>query len=194
MNTVSMKPRIEPLAPPYTSEVATMLEKLMPPGFNIEPLILFRTMAHNLELSNRLRPLYSGILAHGTVDAAEREIVILRTCARCGAEYEWGVHATSFGRVLNIPEAKLTATVTTSADETILSERETLLIRMVDELHATATLSDALWEKLALHWNEAQLIELLLIVGMYHAISYIANAARVPLEDWARRFPEDSNS
>ena len=34
-----------------------------------------------------------------------------------------------------------------------------------------------------------QLLELLITVGWYHTISFVANAARVPLEPWAARFP-----
>jgi hypothetical protein len=40
------------------------------------------------------------------------------------------------------------------------------------------------------HWNEAQLIELLVIAGLYHTISFIVNGLSVPLESWGTRFPE----
>jgi 4-carboxymuconolactone decarboxylase len=49
--------------------------------------------------------------------------------------------------------------------------------------------SDGHWTGLAAHWNDAQLVELLLLVGWYHAISYVANGARVEAEPWAARFP-----
>jgi hypothetical protein len=37
---------------------------------------------------SRMRPLGSGILNHGLVPPRDREIVLHRTCARAGAEYE----------------------------------------------------------------------------------------------------------
>jgi len=62
-------------------------------------------------------------------------------------------------------------------------------VRLVDELHDTARVSDELWAALARHWTEPQLLELLLLAGWYHAISFVGNGARVALEDWAARFP-----
>lgn len=46
-----------------------------------------------------------------------------------------------------------------------LSVREQLLLRLVDELHDTARVSDALWQALRATWDEAQLIELVAVVG-----------------------------
>ena len=65
------------------------------------------------------------------------------------------------------------------------------LVRMVDELHDTSHVSDALWKELAAVWTPPQLIELLMLAGWYHAISYVCNATGVPLESWAARFGED---
>jgi hypothetical protein len=47
---------------------------------------------------------------------------------------------------------------------------------------------DALWNEMAAHWSAPQLVELLALAGWYHAISYVCNAARVPLEPWAARW------
>lgn len=89
--TANRSPRIAPLSPPYESEVAATLATWMPPDLSLEPLKLFRTLFHNQELSRRMHPLGAGILgAHSSLDLREREILIGRTCARCGCEYEWG--------------------------------------------------------------------------------------------------------
>src|SRR6266699_7187858 len=89
--TTNRSPRIAPLAPPYEPEVAIALAKWMPPDSALEPLKLFRTLYHNQEMSSRMRPLGAGILGpHSSLDPREREILIDRTCARCGCEYEWG--------------------------------------------------------------------------------------------------------
>ena len=37
----------------------------------------------------------------------EREIVIDRTCARCGAEYEWGVHVAFFGERVGLTREEI---------------------------------------------------------------------------------------
>jgi alkylhydroperoxidase family enzyme len=185
-----MPPRIAPLDPPYDPETAESLSKWMPPGSKIEPLKLFRTLLRNPEISSRLRALGSGILGpRSSIAPREREILIDRTAALCGCEYEWGVHAAAFGEAVGLTPEALRATAGGTPANPAWSERDALLVRLADELHQTAHVSDALWKALAAQWNTAQLIELLIIAGMYHTIAYVANGAQVALEDWAARFP-----
>jgi 4-carboxymuconolactone decarboxylase len=186
---MSLQPRITPIMPPYDADTDAMLKKWMPPDSSVEPLILFRVMARHPDLMSRMRPLGAAILGSTTLAPAEREILINRTCARCGCEYEWGVHVTGFGQAVGLSAETLAATATAPSDDPIWSERERLLIRLVDCLHETAAIPDDLWEGLADHWNEQQIIEMIVIVGWYHTISYLANGISLPREGWAARFP-----
>src|ERR1700752_1832632 len=112
---MSSVPRIAPLDPPYTPETATLLAKWMGSA-DQEPLKLFRTLAVHHELASRMRPLGAGILGHPKLAPRERELLILRTCARAGAEYEWGVHAVAFATALGVSDEQLAATVLGSAN------------------------------------------------------------------------------
>ena len=159
----------------------------MPPGQ--EPLNLFRTMAHNPHLLDKLRSMGTYLLAFGTLDPADRELVIQRTCARCGCEYEWGVHATVFGAQVGLTGERLTATVNAAPDDPAWSEHDRLLITLADELHDTATISDETYAALAERYDEAQLVELVGLAGQYHMVSFTANALGVELEDAGARFP-----
>jgi 4-carboxymuconolactone decarboxylase len=185
-------PRIPPLDPPYAPAVAESLAKMMGHRTDIEPLRLFRTLAQHFELGDRIRPLGSGILTRGTLEPADRELVILRTCARNGCEYEWGVHVRLFAQPLSFSDALIWATVSGTPNDPIWSPHQALLVRLADELHDTGTVSEALWHALATRWNQQQLIELLLVAGWYHLISFVANGARVEPELWAARFPDDA--
>jgi 4-carboxymuconolactone decarboxylase len=182
-------PRIAPMQPPYGPETEMLLAKWMPPGSPVEPLRLFRTLARHDELASRMRPLGAGILGHGRIEPRDREIVIHRTCARTGAEYEWGVHAVAYGRPLGFSDEQIHATVHGDADDPAWSEHDSLLIRLADELHESCRVSDELWAALAERFAEDQLLELLVIAGQYRLISYVLNGARVQREPWAERFP-----
>src|SRR5919106_1542278 len=138
MSAQATEPRIAPLEPPYEPELDALLKKWMPPGAATEPLRLFRTLAVHDELASRMRPLGSGILGHGRVDPREREIVIHRTCARAGAEYEWGVHVLAFGKPLGLSDEQIAATVHGPAEDRAWSEHDAQLIRLADELHKPA--------------------------------------------------------
>ena len=183
------KPRIAPVEPPYDSETQSMLEKWMPPGSPFEPLALFRTLAVHRDLASRMRAVGAGILGHGRVEPRDREIMIERTCARCGAEYEWGVHAVAFGNSVGLSDAQIAATARGAADDSVWSRRDALLIRLADELHDTCSVSDALWSTLSERYSDDQLLELVVTAGWYRLVSYVINGARVALEPWAARFP-----
>ncbi len=183
------EPRIIPVAPPYTPETAELLAKWMPPGGAVEPLLLFRTLAVHHELASRMRPLGAGILGHPTLAPRERELLILRTCARAGAEYEWGVHAVAFATPLGLTEEQLTATVLSPPNDPVWAAGDASLIAAADALFDTATIDDPLWRELSARLDADQLIELVVVAGWYRLISYVLNAARVELEPWAARFP-----
>lgn len=189
MPEIAQSPRIAPLEPPYAPDIDAALRKWMPPGAELEPLKLFRTLNVHEELASRMRPLGAGILGHGRVAPREREIVIHRTCARAGAEYEWGVHVLAYGKPLGLTDAQIAATVNGGADDAAWSACDALLIELSDELYDTATVSDELWAKLAASFAEDQLLELLVTAGWYRLISYVINAAGVQCEPWAERFP-----
>ena len=171
------EPRIAPLDPPYSAPVAAALERIMPAG--VPPLALFRTLAVNERVF--LRVMAGGLLDRGSITLREREIVIDRTCARCGSEYEWGVHVAFFAERARLSPAEVASTCA-EPEEGAFSPRERLLLRLVDELHDTAQVSDALWQALAAEWTPEQLIELIALAGFYHLISFMTNAFRIPRE------------
>ena len=87
-----MKPRIAPLEEPFPLDRAEVLAAMMPPG--VPPIRLFRTLAQNGRILGKIRA--ANLLDRGALERRERELVILRTCARCHSEYEWGVHVAVF--------------------------------------------------------------------------------------------------
>lgn len=189
MTTVPLVPRIDPLRPPYDPETEAQLQKWMPPGAPVEPLALFRTLFVHPELAARMRPLGAGLLGHGLLEPRDREIVVLRTCARCGAEYEWGVHAVAFGSAAGLSEAQISATAAGSAEDPAWSQRDRALVRLADALFQANTIGEELWAELLAGWSAPQLLELIVAAGWYRTISYVINAARIELEPWAARFP-----
>ena len=175
--------RLDPLAPPYAPEIAEELARLMPPG--LPPIALFRTVAHNPRVLARWRG--GALLDKGSICLRQREIVILRTTARLGAEYEWGVHIAFFAQKAGLSAAERAATV--HAGPAAWSGTEAVLVRIVDALVDEATLGDELWVEAAGHFAPAQMIEILSLVGFYHLVSFVVNATGVAGEPGAPGFP-----
>jgi 4-carboxymuconolactone decarboxylase len=181
--------RVVPLEPPYSEPVAAALDRIMPTG--VPPLSLFRTLAVNERVF--LRVMAGGLLDRGSITLREREIVIDRACARCGSEYEWGVHVAFFAERVGLTPEQVVATQAAGADAAAFPARERLLLRLVDELHDEAQVSDGLWMALQAEWTDEQLIELVALTGFYHLISFVTNALRIPLEAYGARFPRPAD-
>jgi alkylhydroperoxidase family enzyme len=180
--------RIEPLQPPFEPEVADQLRRMMPPG--VAPIALFRAFAKNLAMTRAMHPwgIYQ-LGRHFTLTLRDREIVIDRTCARAGCEYEWGVHVAYFaGRAGLTGDQVASITHGQPGDDCWDAARDRLLITAVDVLHHTGDIPDGLWAELSGVFDEPQLLDLILLTGWYHAISYLARATRLPCEPGSPTF------
>jgi len=180
----SATPRIPPLAPPYPEDIAEHFARIMPEG--MPPLLLFRTIATSPRAWRKFTA--GSLLDQGPLSLREREIVIDRTCALAGCEYEWGVHVAIFAARVGLTEAEIRALVSEAADAPCWPQRERALIAAVDALHHRATWSRAEFDALKQHFDAAQVLEVIQLCGFYRMVSYFANALDLPLEPNAARF------
>jgi alkylhydroperoxidase family enzyme len=177
--------RIAPAEPPYSPAIADSLERIMPPG--LEPLLLFRTMAKSPRVFGKM--FAGGLLDKGPLSLRQREIVIDRTTARLGCEYEWGVHVALFAGKVGFGETEIAATLHDAPDAGCWTTEEQALLALVDDLVDRRTLSDGTWSALTRHFDETQVLEAITLVGYYHTISFLCRGLSLPLEAWSARFP-----
>ena len=176
--------RIAPLQPPYEPEIKEQFDRIMR---GAPPLMLFRVVAGNARAWEKFRA--GSLLDPGPLPLREREIVIDRTCALTGCEYEWGAHVAIFAAAAQLSDEQVRATVVDSADAPCWSAAEQALIAAVDALHTRATLSEAEFKALSAHYDDAQIFEIILLCGFYRTVAYLANGLALPLEEKAARFP-----
>ena len=177
--------RIAPAEPPYPPQIAAELARIMPPG--VEPLLLFRTMANSPRVFGKM--FAGGLLDKGPLELRQREIVIDRTTARLGCEYEWGVHIAFFAERAKFSPEQVAATVRGPADAACWRAGEQALIAAVDDLVDHRTIRAATWTMLRAHFDEMQIIELIALVGYYHTISFLCRGLELPLGPYGVRFP-----
>ena len=177
--------RIAPLEPPYAPEIQGQFDRIMR---GAPPLTLFRVLAGNVRAWDKFRA--GSLLDRGPLSLREREIVIDRTCARTGCEYEWGVHVKAFAEAAHLTDEQVRATLLGKAAAPCWSAAEQALIAAVDALHARAALSDADFKTLSAHYDDAKILEIILLCGFYRTVSYLANGLDLPLETSAARFPK----
>jgi len=179
-----MAARIAPLDPPYAADIQAAFDVAMR---GLPPLTLFRVVARNPRVLARL--MAGGLLDRGSVSLRQRELMILRTTARCGAEYEWGVHVAAFGAKAGWTAAELRASAAGADDDDAWLPDERLIVRLADALHDAGDVDDALWRDLTATFADDQLVELVMLAGFYHMVSFALRAFRVPLEPHATRLP-----
>lgn len=181
--------RIAPVTAPYDDVAGPLLAQMMPAG--IEPIALFRTFVRNPAMTAAMRGWGGYELGRElSIPLRAREIVIDRTTARCGCEYEWGVHIAFFADKAGLDADQIRSLTHGSADDPCWTPAERALIAAVDELHDRSTVTDARWQALASDHGPAELLDIVFLAGWYHAISYAANAGAVELEPGAPTFAD----
>jgi alkylhydroperoxidase family enzyme len=176
--------RIAPLNPPYAPDIQEQFDRIMR---GAPPLMLFRVMAGHARAWDKFRA--GSLLDRGPLSLREREIVIDRTCALNGCEYEWGVHIATFAQAAQLSDEQVRATVLGAADAPCWSQAEQAMIAAVDALHHRATLSEAEFAGLSAQHDDEKVMEIILLCGFYRTVSYLSNGLALPLEDGAARFP-----
>jgi len=182
MVTEIVTPRIGALEPPHEPAVSAQLRRMMPP--NVPPIALFRTVVRNLPMAEAMTLWGSYELSRSlSLSLRDREIVIDRTCVRCGCEYEWGVHIAFFAARARLDHHQVRSLTHGAADDARWTvERDRLLISAVDALCDHHDIDDGLWAALRGEFNDSEVLDLTMLCGWYHAISFTARAVRVPLE------------
>lgn len=185
-----MTARIKPLSPPYEEETGELLKSMMPPG--IDPIALFRTMAVNKRVAKKIQA--GNLLDKGSITLKERETIILKTCALCKGEYEWGVHVAFFKGKAGFTDEQIKDTLHEEIDESLWDANQVVLLKLVDELHRYSTISEYVWTVLSGYYQDEQIIEMIALTGFYHTISFLVNGLQIDLEKMRPRFQDFTSS
>ena len=177
--------RVAPASPPLPADMQESIDAIMRGN---DPLVLFTTMARDRRLFVKF--FNSGLLDRGHLTLRQREIVIDRVTAQCGAEYEWGVHVAAYAGKAGLDERQIASLVSGVADEDIWGDEDRALISLCDSLHDCCTVDDDLWNNLTNHFSIEAIIELLMLAGFYRMVSYLVNGLRLPLEPNTPRFAD----
>jgi 4-carboxymuconolactone decarboxylase len=181
-------PRIAPLEPPYPAAVAERFARLLPPG--LTPPRLFATVARNEGLfchlvdSGWLGP--TGLLDRRFLPPRLRELVILRTCAAAGNDYEWRLHVHTIAARMGLSDAQIDDTRSAQPDAALWSDAERAAMRLADALVTRLAVDDALYAALREHFDEPTLIEITQLIGLYTGVAMLVALARPAPDDYAR--------
>ena len=152
------------------------------------PLNIFGTIAHHPRLLKRFMNFAGLFLNKGLLPAREREIVILRVGWNCQSVYEFGQH-TLIGARAGLSMTEIEA-LTKDLQHHAWSDSDRALVQMSDELCADDCVASSTWDSLQAYWNEAELVELVMVAGMYRLVSGFLNTMGVELDADTPGWPE----
>lgn len=182
----SQHPRIEPVEPPYDGATQAALDLLGP------PISLFRVFARNPDRAHGLAGWGHYYLSRRlSLTLRQREIVIDRTVARRGADYEWGVHVLAYAEKVGLTPSQLRSLARGTPSDDCWDPSDRAVVAAVDELCDTSDLSDATWAALVAEVGEEGVMDVVLLTGWYHAIAFAARALRLPLEPGTQGLDHD---
>jgi 4-carboxymuconolactone decarboxylase len=151
------------------------------------PLNIFGVLGHHPKLLKRFNLLGGLLLNKGLIPERERELVILRIGWNAQAVYEFGQH-TLIGRRCGLTDDEIVA-VTHDVNDHDWSDDDRALIALADDLATDDCVGDETWSALRVRWNDAELVELLIVAGFYRMVSGFLNSAGVQLDPGVPGFP-----
>jgi AhpD family alkylhydroperoxidase len=189
MSSPASNRRPEPRIPPGTSRqlglINTLIVRVIGRAAGTgKPPHIFTTLARNRRLFRAWLHFAGALMPRGSLPRADSELVILRVAHNCGCEYEWGHHE-RLGAAAGLSPEEIKR-VRSGPDSTEWTPRQALLLAATDELHEEREISDRLWPHLAETFSEAQVIELLMLIGHYEMLASVIASLRIQPEEAAR--------
>lgn len=184
-------PRIPPVPPEeWGDDVRAGIAALRPPGATQElrrskggprGLNVLGTLAQHPALMQAYHTFNGHILYSNTLDARQRELLVLRVAARRGAEYEWRQHV-YIARDLGFTDADIER-IAEGPHADGWSPLDAAMLRAVDELVADAHIEDDTWSVLAAELDRHQLMDLVFTVGAYDLLAMAFKSFGVELDE-----------
>ncbi len=132
---------------------------------------------------------YTGyFVRNATIPTHDRELLILRTAWLSRGDYIWGRHDV-IGQEAGLTPEEIRR-VTAGPDAPGWGDFDRALLRAADELHTSRFISHATWSMLAERYTEAELVEVVLIVGNYTQLAMFQNALGAQLPPGFEGLPE----
>jgi len=178
-NEPSPSVRVPPLPrSEWTDEVRSALGPLV----DRDPLDnVFGTFIQHPDMFRRYSPLGVHILAKCTVAARERELAILRIGSLNRCEYEFAQHA-PIGIDAGLTSEEV-ARVHRGPSDPAWRALDRAIVQAADDLFDEGKIADETWSELSNHFDRRQLMDLIMVIGVYNMISWSLNSWGTELDD-----------
>ena len=134
-------------------------------------------LGHHPRLAGDWLALNGGFVDDAVLDARVRELLILRVGWRTRCRYEWAQH-TRMAERAGLTSAEIAA-VADGSGFAGWSDRDRDLLDAVDQMIDAHRVADDTWHRLADHFDEQALLELLFLIGSYLCLALVLNSVEL---------------
>ena len=174
------EPRLPPLPADEWDETITQALSPLLPAENANPDFagnILGTLVRHRELTHAYLTFNAHLLRQSTLTPRQREVAVLRAALASRSEYLWDHHVPLALRV-GLTEDDIERVRTGTAND----PADALIVRAVDEMAESSTLSDDAWERLRGLLDERQVLDLIFTVGCYQVLAVAINTLRIQPE------------
>ena len=145
-----------------------------------QPLNIHGVIARHPELMASYAPLREHVVKSSSLDAANRELVILRIAHLTACDYEWRHHVVR-GRKAGLDDDRI-ARVREGSEAPGWSREESLLLRAVDDMLDCTEIGPETLDAMDGVFSDKEILDIVFTVGVYLIMSTLLKTAHVPLE------------
>jgi AhpD family alkylhydroperoxidase len=144
-------------------------------------LNLYRVLLNSASIAEAWQAFNQVIRFKSALDAQARELAIMRVSQLNGADYQFQIHASKYA-----PEAGITpqqiAALGGSEHSSLFQPAHRALLAYADAMTTDIEVTDEVFDRLHRHYNNAQIVELTVLIGAYNMHTRVGRALRIDPE------------
>jgi uncharacterized peroxidase-related enzyme len=138
-----------------------------------------KAMANSPVLLQGFMPFLGAALGPSAVDAPLKELAIITTSKLNGCSY-CTAHHTVAGKKAGLPIEKINALP--DSNSSLLDNKEKAVVRFAKEVTEDVAASDESINQLRKYFNDSQIAELTMVIGVFNVLTRFADTFKVDLE------------
>lgn len=174
------EPRVDPLpAAEWDESVRHALSPLLPASHATPEFAgnIVGTLVRHQPLTHAYLTFNAHLLRESTLSARLREVAVLRASLSSRSAYLWDHHV-PLARRAGLGDDEIEGVRLGTPSDPV----DAAVVRAVDELAETKTLSDETWQLVNEHLDERQVLDLIFTVGCYQLLAVAVNTLRIQPE------------
>ena len=167
--------RLQPIPPGSHPELAAQEAQILAARGRVSPL--YQVLLHSSAMAQGWEAMLTAVRNRNSLDAAMREMLILRVAVLNRAVFEFDAHVPHAEKA-GLSRQKIEA-LREPVISAVFSDDERRLLRLCDTMTVQIDVPDALFAEVRTRFSDQQLVDLLVTIAAYNMVSRFLVAAGI---------------